>query len=77
VVLAVLAVELVVLAVRRRRTGRGPTLVELVANAAAGATLALALRSALLGQGPLAIAAWLLLAAAAHYTDLALRLRRG
>lgn len=75
VVMLVLVVEIVVLGVRRLRTGRGLTLPQLLSNAAAGGSIALALRSALVGEGVFMIGFWLIVGGIAHATDLTLRLR--
>lgn len=73
VALAILAAELVVLLVLRRR---GRAVGDVVANALSGAFLILALRSALVGDGATAIAAFLGLAFIAHVAALIVRLRR-
>jgi hypothetical protein len=78
VALVVLAVEIFVLGWWRRATGRGPALVDLLANAAAGACLLLALRAALTGAGWAWVAAALCAALIAHLFDLVRRWpRRG
>jgi len=74
--LAVLALELVALALIRRRLGRGPSLAALAFNAASGAGLLLALRSALAGWDWTATAAFLTLSLLAHLGDAAIRWRR-
>ncbi|MEE4300309.1 MAG: hypothetical protein V2J24_12780 [Pseudomonadales bacterium] len=76
VVMFVLLVEIVVLGLRRLRTGRGLPLPQLLANAAAGGSIALALRSALVGEGVFMIGFWLVVGGIAHGTDLTLRLLR-
>lgn len=47
----------------------------IVANGLSGAFLMLALRAALLGQGPMAVALWISLGLLAHGADVAARLR--
>lgn len=59
----------------RRLTGRGVAARELLPNLAAGATLILALRSALRGEPWTMTALWLLLALIAHGADLLARWR--
>ncbi|KAB0680344.1 hypothetical protein [Aureimonas leprariae] len=72
VALLVLAAELVLLGVFRRETPSRT----LLANALSGMSLIMALRSALLGPSPGAVALWLGLGFLAHLADLAQRLRR-
>lgn len=74
-ILALVAVEVVALLWLRRRTGRGPDPLGLLANAVAGAGLLVALRAALAEAGPTWIAAALAVAGAAHLADLARRWR--
>lgn len=74
-VLAVLLVEIAVLLMWARR-GRGPALVDVGAQIAAGACLLLALRTALSGADPIWIGAWLLAAFPANVWDMARRFRR-
>ena len=57
----------------RRRSGNGLKLNELLASLGAGAALLLALKSALVRAPWLQVACWLLVALAAHATDLTLR----
>ena len=71
--LAVVALEVIVLAVYRRLTRRGLTLPSILANAAAGAFLMLAFRSLLAGSGGIWLAACFAAAGAAHLADLVLR----
>jgi hypothetical protein len=73
--LLVLVVESIAVILIHRRTGQGPDAPRVLSNAAAGGTLMLALRAALVGQGWLWITLWLLCALVAHVTDLALRWR--
>jgi hypothetical protein len=75
VVLAVLVVEALALIVRHRRTGRGPAPAAVLANAAAGAALVLALKASLAGWGVPAVALFLALGGLAHGADLWIRLR--
>ena len=75
VVLALVALEALVLVVYRRRTGRGIATGELLANLGAGAALLLALRLALDDAPWPALAGALLLSLLAHVTDLARRWR--
>lgn len=77
VLLGLMALEAVVLAGWRGRTGTGPRPRELLATLAAGAGLLLALRCALAGSSWHWIALWLLVALAAHVADLAGRWRAG
>jgi hypothetical protein len=71
--LLLLAVELAALAGWRRATGRGPAVSDLLANAAAGAGVLLALRAALTGAGWPWVAAGLSASLVAHLFDLARR----
>lgn len=75
IALAILLLEIIVLALAGQRRGGGIPLRELVSNAGAGAGLMLALRAALTGAGWLAVAGWLGVALALHVADLALRWR--
>ena len=75
-VLAVLLIEVVVLALAGRRFPRLPGLTILWPNLAAGLCLVLALRCAVHGSGVPAIAAFLALAGVAHVLDLRGRARR-
>lgn len=59
----------------RRRTGRGPSARDFLANMAAGACLLLALRGALTGAGAGPIALALAGALVAHVVDIGLRSR--
>jgi hypothetical protein len=74
-ILALVAVEWLVLAAVWRRTGRGIAPLALLANLAAGATLLMAARSALVGADWTVTAAWLAAAGLAHLADLAKRWR--
>lgn len=74
-IVAIMFLEIVLLGAWRLRTGRGMPIGELVANSGAGGGLALAARSALVGEGPLMVAVWLLVAAFAHCSFIVLRLR--
>jgi hypothetical protein len=75
VVLLVLLLEIAVLATVRLRRGGALPLPQLVSNAAACGSLALALRSALVGEGVFMIGFWLIVGGIAHVTDLVVRLR--
>jgi hypothetical protein len=75
-VLGLVALEALLLALYRRRSGRGVPVPELLAFLAAGACLLLALRAALVGASWEWIAAPLAGALVAHITDLGLRWRR-
>ena len=75
IVLLVLIVEIVVLATLRLRGAGGLPIPQLLSNAAAGGSIALALRSALVGDGVVMIGFWLIVGGIAHATDLILRLR--
>lgn len=77
VILAMMAVEAVVLHVYRRRTGRGLAGPDILINLAAGGSLMLAVRAALTGAGAGWIAACLLASLAAHGADLSRRWRHG
>lgn len=75
VILALVVVEVAALVWFRRRTGRGPEPLGLLATAAAGGCLLLALRAALADADPIWIAAALAGAGLAHLADLARRWR--
>ncbi len=70
IILALVAVEFLLLAAYRRRTGRGIALYDIAFNLMSGASLMLALRCALTGAAWPWIAAWLLAALLAHLADL-------
>jgi hypothetical protein len=74
-VLAVLAVEVIALALRHRLTGRGLSPVDLLAQLLAGALLLLSVRAALTGADYRLTAALLLASLPAHLFDLARRSR--
>lgn len=74
-ILLLVVFEAVVFLALRRLTGRGVPARELLPNLAAGATLILALRSALRGEPWSMTASWLLLALVAHGADLMARWR--
>lgn len=74
-ILALVALEAVLLAVVLRRMGRGAALPGLFATLLSGAALLLALRAALIGADAVWIGAWLAAALVAHLADLWLRLR--
>jgi len=75
VILAVMAIETLLLLIYRRRSRSGPTAAQIVSNLASGAMIMLAVRSALTHSGWELTAMFLLGAFAAHLFDLALRLR--
>ncbi len=75
-VLALVALEAAALVIYRLRTGHGPEPLGLVFNLAAGSALMLALRAALQEAGWTHVAAFLVLALAAHLADLARRWRQ-
>lgn len=75
-VLAVVALEALVLFALRRVTGHGPAPLPLLANLVAGTCLLLAMRAALTADGWPVIALWLAAAGAAHCVDLRLRWTR-
>lgn len=76
IVLAVLVLEVFLLAFWHRRTGRGIAVLPAVLNAGAGGSLALALRAALTGGGWQWVTVWLLCALVFHSADLARRWSR-
>lgn len=73
--LAIILIEAAALWLIRRRTGRGPRLPDVAPFLAAGAFLALALRSALTGAPWQWTAAALAASGVAHAVDLARRFR--
>jgi hypothetical protein len=75
IILAIMAIEAVVLLTYRIVTSRGISPAGLVTNLIAGALLLLALRSALIGSPWIWTAAWLAGALLAHIADLAQRWR--
>ena len=75
-ILAVLAIECVVVSIYLLRRGRGMELRGFMASAAAGAALVLAIRIALTGGGWAAIGACLLISLVAHLAELVIRFRR-
>jgi hypothetical protein len=72
-ILVLVALEGLALTAYRHWSGRGPALVPLVANLAAGACLLLALRAALTGGGFEAWSPWLGASFIAHSVDLRAR----
>jgi hypothetical protein len=72
-IIALMILELFVLAVVHWRTRSGIAPLRLIVSLAAGAALLLALRAALLGAAWQNIAPWLILALAAHLVDLKMR----
>ena len=73
IVLVLVAIEAAALLVYKFRTGSGPEPLGLVFNLAAGSALMLALHAALQNAGWTHVAAFLVLALAAHLADLARR----
>lgn len=73
-VLALVSIEFVGLALWRQMTGRGPSLLALAPNLAAGACLLMVARSALNDQAEMMLV-WLAAAGVAHTLDLVQRLR--
>ena len=71
--LTVLAVELVVVQIYRRRAGGGIGFLPMLLNLGAGGSLMLALRAALISAGPLWIAVFLLSSLVFHVADQAAR----
>ena len=76
-VIAVTAVECVVLVLHHRRTGAGVAPRHFALNMAAGFCLMLALRGVVHDSGAAWVAAFLLLAGAAHSADILRLWRRG
>ena len=76
VAIAVIVAEAFALLAYRRLTGRGPAAREYLVHLGAGLALMLALRAALSGLAWPWLALALLLAGAAHFVDLRLRLHR-
>ncbi|HSG88003.1 MAG TPA: hypothetical protein VLA56_02245 [Pseudomonadales bacterium] len=74
-VLVIMVAEILLFGALRLRAGRGMPLGELIANSVAGGGLALAVRSALIDDAPLVVAAWLVVAAIGHTTFMVMRLR--
>ena len=74
-IVALIAIEGLVLVTWRARTGVGPPIVTVIANLLAGASLLIAMRAALTGASIQAICGYLALAGAAHVADLAGRWR--
>lgn len=75
VIVALVAVEALVLVAVRLRFGRGPSTGALLSNLASGAALMLAVRAALTGADWPIVAAWLLAALIAHLTEMMIRFR--
>ena len=75
-ILVLVAIEALVLLGARARWGRGPAPMTLLSNLASGAALMLALRAALVGAAWPGIAAWLIVALAAHLAEVAIRFRQ-
>jgi hypothetical protein len=70
IVLAITAIEAVLLVAYHRRTGRGPAPADLFGNLLSGVCLMLALRAALVDAWWGWVALWLLAAFGAHLSDL-------
>jgi hypothetical protein len=77
VILAFMAVELVLLAIYRHRTGAGFALADVALTLVAGAGLVLALGAALTGASWPTMAACLLVAMTGHCADVYRRFLRG
>jgi hypothetical protein len=75
-VIAIMLVEWVVLAARRRLTGGGLGYPQIAALALSGLGLIIALRAALLGMGALWVLAGLCIGGLGHAADITLRIRR-
>ncbi len=73
IILALVAAEALLLILVHKFWGRGPQPSRLIANLAAGSSLLLAVKAALLDAGPHVIAAMLLVSLLAHLWDLAMR----
>ncbi|MBL8671482.1 MAG: hypothetical protein JNK11_12575 [Alphaproteobacteria bacterium] len=74
-ILAIMAIECVVVAIHYRRTGRGIGLADMLGNLLAGAGLLMALRASLTQAGWELVAAWLAIALVAHLADVYRRWR--
>jgi hypothetical protein len=72
-ILGLVALEALALAAYQLRSGRGPSLVAVIANLAAGACLLLALRASLLGLTMSTWGPWLAVSFLAHLVDLRAR----
>jgi hypothetical protein len=72
-VVVLVVVEWLVLAAWHRRTGKGLSGRQLLPNLAAGMSLMLALRAALVDSGWMWVAAFLALSGVAHVADLIIR----
>lgn len=75
-ILAVVALEAILLSLYRWWMRRGPWPGDILFNLAAGAALLFALHGALVDASWESIAAWLAVALVAHIADLAMRWRR-
>jgi hypothetical protein len=75
VIVGFMLLELMVLIIVRKKSGKGIATLDLAASLAAGLSLLMALRAALLHDSWMTMAAWLLLALFAHVADLARRWR--
>ena len=76
-IIALVAVEEIVLAVWRALTGSGLTVAETLANLSSGAALLVALRMAITGGLSASVLTLLLVALIAHVADLTSRWKRG
>jgi len=74
-IIGFMLLELMLLIIVRRKTGRGIGTLDLLISLAAGFSLLMALRASLLQGSWMTMAAWLLLALCAHVADLARRWR--
>ncbi|MBU2532797.1 MAG: hypothetical protein KKB37_08650 [Alphaproteobacteria bacterium] len=75
IILGLVVIEAIAIAAVRLLHDRGPSLAGIFYNLAAGASLMLALRAALTGQGAIAISLWLAVALVAHIADVIGRFR--
>ncbi|SEH35736.1 hypothetical protein [Magnetospirillum fulvum] len=74
-IVVLMVVEGLALAWWHGRTGQGPGLTDFAATLVSGLCLMMALRAGLVGDGPLWIGFWLVVALIAHLTDLLRRWR--
>jgi hypothetical protein len=76
IVIAITLIECCVLVAYRRSTGSGVALPDFVVNMVSGLCLMLALRCMAVDAGTALVAAFLVAAGVAHFTDIAMRWRR-
>lgn len=74
-VITIATMELVLLVIYRHVTGRGIAMRDFVANMLAGLSLMFALRSVAVDSGTVVMGMWLMVAGAAHGTDILMRWR--